>query len=195
MLKARAVFDGVKWRDVRVWPPRQCVVQNTFVKVLDHEREGELPFKQTIAYHEFVFFPDDRNDGLSIALAAGGLTETEETDLALVFAHINSLGKRGSFRQFQGITRKEGELPIGFTVPTTEPIWRGVDRYGMIELLDDFGEPLCVADDGFERISTYGSGTIKLEEHRVLVPTAIPYRRRSAARSFTWCERVDRREP
>jgi hypothetical protein len=61
----------------------------------------------------------------------------------------------------------------------------------MVQELDDFGPPLCLADDGFDRVSTYGSGTIKLGEHRILVPTAIPYRRRSAARSFTWYERID----
>jgi hypothetical protein len=105
--------------------------------------------------------------------------------------HINSIGKRGSFWQFQETSRCEGELPVGFTVPVAEPLWRGVPHYGMVQELDDFGPPLCLADDGFDRVSTYGSGTIKLGEHRILVPTAIPYRRRSAARSFTWYERID----
>jgi hypothetical protein len=191
MRKAKDIFDIVKWRDVRIRPPKHCVVQNTFVKILDREREGDLPFKQTIAYREFVFFSDDENDGLSIALAVGGLSQTEEADLGLLFAHINSLGKRGSFLQFQKTASWEGELPIGFTVPVEEPVWRGVNGYGMIQALDDFGEDLCLAENGFDRVSTYGKGTVKLGEHRVLIPTAIPYRRRSAARRFTWYERID----
>lgn len=189
--KAKNVFDVVKWREVRVRPPKHCVVQNTFVKILDREREGDLPFKQTIAYREFAFFSDDEAGGLSIALAVGGLSQTEEADLGLLFAHINSLGKRGSFVQFLGTAMSEGELPIGFTVPLGEPVWRGVNSYGMVQALDDFGEALCMADDGFDRVSTYGKGTVKLGEHRILTPTAIPYRRRSAARSFTWYERID----
>ncbi len=189
--KAREIFDLVKWREVQFRPPRDCIVQNTFIKVLDHEREGESPFKQTIAYREFVFFPDSPGDSLSIALAAGGLSETEEADLVVLFAHVNNLGKRGSFWQFQEISRQEGDLPIGFTVPITEPEWRGLTSYGLVQSLDDFGPALCAADDGFDRVSTYGEGTIKLQEHRILVPTAIPYRRRSAARGFTWYERIE----
>jgi len=189
--KAVEIFNIVKWREVRVRPPKHCVVQNTFVKILDHEREGDLPFKQTIAYREFAFFPDLPGDGLLVAVAAGGLKDCEEPDLSRLFAHINSLGKRGSFWQFQEVKGHEGELPVGFTFPVSEPVWRGVTSYGMIQALDDFGSALCTAGDGFDRVSTYGTGTIKLEEHRVLVPTAIPYRRRSAARGFTWYERVD----
>ncbi len=56
--------------------------------------------------------------------------------------------------------------------------------------LDDFGEPLWSAKDGFERISTYDSGEVTLNKHRQLTLTAIPYRRRSAGRGFTWYERV-----
>ena len=63
----------------------------------------------------------------------------------------------------------------------------------MTQALDDFGEGLCDAADGFDRLSTYGPGKIRLGEHRVLTATAIPYRRRSSSRHFTWYERV--REP
>lgn len=192
--KAREIFELVKWREVRVKPPKLCIVQNTFIKILDHERDGDLPFKQTIAYREFVFFPDTPNDSLSIALAIGGMSEDGEKELAILFAHINSLGKRGSFWQFKEASRQEGELPVGFTVPVAEPVWRGITSYGMIQALDDFGVALCIAEDGFERVSTYGTETIKLQEHRILVPTAIPYRRKSAARSFTWYERIDLKE-
>ena len=42
---------------------------------------------------------------------------------------------------------------------------------------------------GFDRISTYGSGSMTLGKHRILDLTAIPYRRRSAGRRFTWYQR------
>jgi len=60
----------------------------------------------------------------------------------------------------------------------------------MSQALDDFGEALCEANDGFERVSTYGSGSVRLGEHRMLTITEMPYRRRSASRHFTWYERV-----
>lgn len=189
--KAREVFDIVKWREVRMKPPRHCIVQNTFVKVLDYNRDGPFPFKSTIAYREFAFFADDPADSMWVALAAGGLTAFEESNLSLLFAHINGFGKRGSFWQFQGVSQQEGDLPPGFTVPMGESVWRDVTSYGMVQMLDDFGPLLCQATDGFDRVSTYGAGTMKLKEHRILVPTAIPYRRRSAARNFTWYERID----
>jgi len=45
------------------------------------------------------------------------------------------------------------------------------------------------AKDGFDRVSTYGGGAIKLGEHRTLTATAIPYFRKSSSKHFTWYER------
>jgi hypothetical protein len=53
---ARRVFDIVKARRICFRPPPHCLVQNTFVKVLDAERDSDLPFKQTIVYREFAAF-------------------------------------------------------------------------------------------------------------------------------------------
>jgi hypothetical protein len=185
--RARELFDLIKWRKVRVLPPEHCVVQNTFVKVLDHSREsGEGPFRRTIAYREFAFFQGD----MTIALPSADFTEAQQASVTELFAHINYFGKRGSFWQFLGAKTLEGDLSIGFTVALTDGSLPGVSAYGMIRQLDDFGEKLCTASDGFDRVSTYGSGSIKLGEHRVLVPTAIPYRLRSASRNFTWYERM-----
>ena len=52
--------------------------------------------------------------------------------------------------------------------------------------MDDFGEALCAARDGIDRISTYGSRPLNLSEHRVLIPTLIPCFQVQAARGFTW---------
>lgn len=79
---------------------------------------------------------------------------------------------------------------VGFTVPRDQASLGELASYAMTPALDDFGAALCAAKDGFEQISTYDSGVIKLGEHRQLTLTAIPYRRRSAGRGFTWYERV-----
>ncbi len=181
-IAARAVFDVVKGREVRIRPPEQCMVQNTFVWVLDAERDGDLPFKRTIAYREFV----SHHGVMEIALGVAGLNEPEIAGLSELFLHINSFGKRGSFWQYERSDLIDGELPIGFSVPLTEQRFRGVPSYGMVQALDDFGEELCAAKNGFDRISTYGDGRIQLGLHRILVETALPYRRVSAGRGFTW---------
>ena len=184
---AAKVFDLLKWREIRLRPPRHCVVNNTFVKVLDWSRDrSEGPFRNTIVYREFAFFG---GDNLRVAVAAGGLGGEERRVLVELFSHINSLGKRGGFWQFEGLEEMQGDLPFGFTVPRSREDFNQAATYGMTQALDDFGEGLCTAHDGFERISTYGSGSVRLGVHRVLDATAIPYARRSASRHFTWYER------
>jgi len=185
---ARKVFDCLKRREIQVRPPKHCVVNNTFIKVLDWSREPvNGPFRNTIVYREFAFFG---GDDLLIAIEAAGLTEEDQSVLEQLFAHINSLGKRGGFWQFVGSELVEGALPFGFTVPRPEATFEQIASYALTQALDDFGEVLYAAPDGFERVSTYGSGTVRLGEQRILTATAIPYRRRSASRHFTWYERV-----
>ncbi len=187
---AHKVFDWIKGREIQVRPPKHCVVNNTFIKVLDWSREPvDGPFKSTIVYREFAFFS---GDDLLLAIDAAGLSEEDQSVLAQLFAHINTLGKRGGFWQFIGSERVEGTLPFGFTVPRPTATFEQIANYGLTQALDDFGEALCAASNGFERVSTYGSGTVRLGEQRVLTATAIPYRRRTASRHFTRYERVER---
>ena len=184
--QARAIFNMVKGRTVRFRPPEHCVVQNTFIKVLDQSREkGDGPFRQTIVYREFAFF----SGRLEIAVDVIGLDAANISTLSSLFAHINSFGKRGGFWQFLDSDVIDGPL-IGFTIPRDQADLIELASYAMTQALDDFGEPLWAAKDGFERISTYDSGEVTLNKHRQLTLTAIPYRRRSAGRGFTWYERV-----
>jgi hypothetical protein len=189
--RAHTVFEWLKRREIRIRPPKYCVVNNTFIKVLDWSREpAEGPFRHTIVYREFAFFEGDE---LLVALGAAGLSDQDQSLFERLFAHINSLGKRGGFCQFVGSERLSGPLPFGFTVPRPEASFEQIASYTMTQALDDFGEALCAADNGFDRVSTYGSGGVRLGEHRILTATAIPYRRRSASRHFTWYERVQAR--
>lgn len=181
--RARVTFELIKRRRISVRPPEDCVVQNTFIKVLDQSRDPSGgPFRNTIVYREFVFY----RGRMEVAIWGAGLNSNDEADLARLFAHINGFGKRGGFWQYRDATMLDGELPCGFTVPRHEAGFAQASSYGLTHALDDFGEELCAAKDGFDRISTYGMGSVRLGEHRVLVPTAIPYRRHSAGRNFTW---------
>jgi hypothetical protein len=185
--RAREWFDWLKWREIRILPPEHCVVQNTFVKILDHDRDGNAQFKNTIAYREFAYF----RGVLKIAVAVGGAELAAETQLAELFGHVNYLGKKGGFLQFLDWQSFDGELPAGYSVPLSQDNEWEPAKYGLVQALDDFGDPLCLAKDGFDRVSTYCSGTLKLGEHRILQDTALPYRRRGANRHSTWYRRID----
>jgi hypothetical protein len=199
MTMAQRVFDTIKGRPIHFNPPEHCVVENTFLKILDHARKEKAaggeeaadagdspavqgPFKQTIAYREFVFL----SGPLTVALGATGLDSDTLQLLANLFAHINSFGKRGGFWQFRSHELLHGELPAEFTVPRPQATPQQILTHGVTQALDDFGPALVAAKDGFDRVSTYGGGTIKLGEHRVLTLTALPYRRQLAGRAFTW---------
>jgi hypothetical protein len=188
--RARVVFEWIKARLVRIRPPKHCLVTNTFIKVLDWNREGDDPFRSTIAYRELAFFG---GDDLLVALAADNLDRDQRRTIMELFAHISSLGKRGGFVQFTSAEIQAGDLPWGFTAPRAELMPDQVMGYPMTQALDDFGTALCDAKNGFDRVSTYGEGTIKLGEHRVLTSTALPYARRTASKHFTWYERTSRR--
>lgn len=183
---ARDVFDWIKARQVRIRPPKHCLVTNTFTRVLDWDRDGADPFRRTIAYRELAFWG---GDDMVIAIASEGLNADQRATLTELFAHINSLGKRGGFVQFAGAETSDAVLPPGFTVPRSEMEPNQILGYGLTHSLDDFGSALCAAKDGFDRVSTYGGGAIKLGEHRTLTATAIPYFRKSSSKHFTWYER------
>lgn len=192
---ARHVFDLIKAQPVRVRPPAECLVQNTFLRVLQPERASDDaettsgPFTGTIAYREFVFF----SGPMEIALGLGSLGASEVAELARLMAHINYFGKRGSFWQFAGTQQHQDILPPGFSLIMSEVGQHSLEivgQYRVTEYLDDFGPKLCKAKDGFERISTYHDGTITLGEHRVLQPTLLPYQRKAGGRHFTHYRRT-----
>src|SRR5579883_591534 len=140
-VRAREVFDWIKWREIRILPPTQCVVQNTFLKILDHERDDPThPFKSTIAYREFVY----HHGHLEIAIAAAGLTEDQLVTFSRLFACINTLGKRGSFWQFHQVEMHDGELPSAFILDRTKVSPERLPSYLMTQALDDFGDALCM---------------------------------------------------
>lgn len=185
---AHRIMGWLMGRAVCVRPPRHCVVNNTFVKVLDWSREPvDGPFKNTIAYREFAFFGGDE---MLLAIESTGLSEEDESTLKQLFAHINTLGKRGSFFQFMGVERAEGHLPFGFTISRPDASFDQIASYKLTQALDDFGDALGKPAKAFDRVSTYGSGTVRVGEQRTLTATAIPYRRRTSSRHFTWYERV-----
>ena len=185
--KARQVFDLIKGCEIRFNPPSVCIVQNTFVKIRQEERDAPKGFYvPTIAYREFCFYS---NDELKVAVGVKGLSEEAIDMLRLLGSHINCIGKRGSFWQFVGDSNHKNELPEGFIFPHTEERL-STGNFQWFQYLDDFGEVLCKAKDGFDRISTYGDGKIELGKHRILVRMVLPYKFKQSSRHFTQYEKV-----
>src|SRR5207245_762996 len=87
---ARRVFDLIKAQPVRIRPPAECLVQNTFMRALQPERTSDDddatgPFTRTIAYREFVFFSGE----MELAFGLSGLDDSAGAELGSLPAHIN----------------------------------------------------------------------------------------------------------
>lgn len=179
---SREMFQLIKARTIRIRPPSECVVQNTFVKIRQEERDAPAGmYVPTIAYREMVYYRGD----LEIAIGVGGLTESQISTIQVAAAHVNYLGKRGSFIQFLQ-SEVTTALQAGYSLTITNSAnGMPLGIYGVSHFLDDFGPELCKAKDGFERISTFHENAMTLNKHRVLVPTLIPYREVEATRSYT----------
>lgn len=186
-IKARQIFDLIKDCEIRFSPPPCCMVQNTFIKIRQEERDSPKGFYvPTIAYREFCFYSSGE---LKVAVGIKGLSEEAIGRLNLLGSHINCIGKRGSFWQYIETSVYTGDLPDGYTFPQPEePIHSG--NFQWVQYLDEFGDALCKAKDGFDRISTYGEGKIELGKHRILVRTVLPYKFKQSSRHFTQYEKV-----
>lgn len=183
---AESVLAWLKDRKVRFRPPEHCVVLNTFIKIKQEKRGAPKGiYESTIAYREFCYYRGE----LTIAISVGGLEAKQIEMLKKVAAHINYLGKRGSFMQFIG-TEDVDILPEGFTHPLHDPMLRP-GLYAKSSFLDDFGKDAFADKKLFDRISTYGKGTVSLGKHRILVPTLLPYRLVRSSRGFSHYRRID----
>lgn len=184
---ARKVFHLIKNIEIRFSPPSHCIVQNTFVKIRQEERDAPKGFfVPTIAYREFCFYGGDK---LQVALLIDGLENKEIVLIETLCMHINCIGKRGSFWQYEENTILRGNLPENYTRSDYNNTV-GDNHSRWLQELDDFGQPLCEDENGFDRISTYGKGEIKLGKHRVLMKTLIPYCFKRSSRHFTQYEKI-----
>lgn len=185
-IEARQVFDLIKGCEIRFSPPKHCIVQNTFIKIRQEERDAPKGFYvPTIAYREFCFYS---GDVLKVAFKINSLSNNEVKLLINLGAHINCIGKRGSFWQFVESEILDCDIASSeYTVPQIEDQSNIAEtgNHGWSHSLDDFGDKLCEAKDGFDRMSTYGEGRIELGKHRVLIDTLIPYKFQRASRNFT----------
>jgi hypothetical protein len=152
--------------DVRIAPPQAATVTHTFVKVRQepHDRDLLRPYGPTIAYREVVCY---RGSSLWAFDLAGG-DDTLAERLVRLAPHVAYVGKRGSFVQFLGFSRRM-DLGIGFTQPIqNRDVWTPPQRAHVV-ILDDFGP---VAD--LETLSSFTAKSPERGKHRRFVETIVP---------------------
>jgi acyl-homoserine lactone acylase PvdQ len=168
---------------VALRPADDVVVNNTFIKILRPPKSPEpgQPFQSTIAYREYAYIAGD----FGIALAVN--TDEQANAIKHWFAHINYLGKRGSFIQLQYMPNVVDELTSenGWVIVGQFPT-EGLPLDAVFTQLDDTTEQAT-----FERVNIYSAGKIELGKHRVLHPVALPYVRVKSSRGYTHYRRRD----
>ncbi len=179
---AEIIFNIVKGREVRINPPSHLTVNHTFVKIKREPKTPtpEKPYISSIAFREYCFFRGQ----MQIALAVGGILEEDVEKIKLVMAHINYLGKRGSFIQFVGADCSDC-LSKGFSLPVPEALENlDMNVYKVTQFLDDIGE--VSSADLFERINTYAPAKIEINKHRIIKQTFLPYKLDCSSKNYSY---------
>jgi hypothetical protein len=162
---------------VRIRPPAAAVVTHTIVKVRQEPKRPEPlePYISNVAYREVV-----HHDGTwlwALDLAAGDVVLAER--LAACLPRINYVGKRGSFVQFLGLSRRS-EIDASFTQPydpaagfIAPPAWH-------VQALDDFGP-----EADLNALSSYSSAKPQRDRHRVFPTSIVPLGLRNTGPGFS----------
>jgi hypothetical protein len=152
--------------DVRVASSDAAAVTHTFVKVRQESRKGDpmRPYDSAIAYREVVHHHGRWLWAFDLVHGDDDLAER----LVRLTPHVCYIGKRGSFVQFQGLSRAT-QLNDQFTQPVQniQP-WSPPARAHVVSL-DDFGP-----EAGLATLSSYTDRSPKRDRHRKFVDTIVP---------------------
>jgi hypothetical protein len=152
--------------DVRIAPPEAACVTHTFIKVRQESRDTDplRPYIPNIAYREFVHYRGIWRWAFDLATG----DDTLAKHLVHVAPHVAYIGKRGSFVQFVGLSRRR-DLGPEFTQPVQnrEP-WTPPARAHIVPL-DDFGP-----EADLETLSSFTTKSPKRDRHRRFVETIVP---------------------
>lgn len=153
--------------EVRIAVPDGAIVTHTFIKIRQEPHGGSKagqPYISSIAYREVV-----QHHGSwrwAFDLTAGDDTLAER--LVRIAPHVAYIGKRGSFIQFVGLSRRV-DLGPEFTQPVqNQASWTAPDRAHIVPL-DDFGP-----EADLETLSSFTANSPKRDRHRKFVETIIP---------------------
>ena len=161
-----AFLESLVGVETRVRPPGTAIVTHTIVKIRQEPKAPSalVPYISSVAYREVVHHAGHWLWGFDLM---GGDDELAER-LALTLPHVRSVGKRGSFLQFLGLSRAD-VLDETFTTPIVVREGFRIGEAWQIQPLDDFGP-----DATFSRLSTFSADKARRDKDRVFTPTMIP---------------------
>jgi hypothetical protein len=163
--------------EVRVGIPQRAALTHTIIKIRQEPKKttpGE-PYISAVAYREFVHF----RGRLRWAFDLARMPDTIAELLVTLSSFIHYIGKRGSFVQFQDVSRLP-ELGPEFTEPLTPGKPYKSIRPGHIAVLDDFGP-----DANLDALNSYSDTPIKRDKHRRFVYTLVPLKVVNEGPGFT----------
>jgi hypothetical protein len=168
---------------VALRPSERVVVNNTFIRILRPPKRPQpgQPFQRTIAYREYAQIADDFGIALWVE------TDEQAAQVTRWLAHVNYLGKRGSFVQLQDEPRSLDDLSKSWIV-VGAALDDGFALDAMLTQLDDTGDGAT-----FERVNIYSGKRITMGKQRVLHHVALPYRRVRSSRSYTYYAQAEDR--
>jgi hypothetical protein len=143
--------------------------------------QGKYPYYPTIAFREYVYYPD----AFELALAApdGGSLPDQVQELLLC---INYFGKRGSFVQAMEPPSAVAQLPRHFILLTQAKPAEIFHPESTLQMLDD-----CDSSLTFERANVYNRETrVTLGKERILRHVVLPYRMARWSRGYSWYQRI-----
>lgn len=161
-----SLLESLSRVEIRLSPPARAVITQTFVKIRQESRQGDplRPYGPNVAYREFVHFAGRWRWAFDLALLEDHMAEV----LVYCAPHVNYVGKRGSFVQYDGVYRLPN-LDAAFTQPTNGPAEWTVPPRAHIAELDDFGPEATL-----DVLSSFSPADARAGSHRVFVRTVIP---------------------
>lgn len=178
-IDAPSLFNWIRDLEIRFEPPKQAIVNNSFIKILTEPKDKKTgpAFISSVGFREFVFY----NGELRIAVQIDGLSH-EQTDLLQeLFLHIHYFGKRGSFLQF---ISHEVRTDLGSTFSYFLGESGDFNGHVIMQYLDDMGPKTS-----FESVNTFDDTGVRLGRDRVMKSVFIPYHQISSSRGYTWFKR------
>lgn len=180
-IEGREIFSWIRDLDIRFEPPKQAIVNNSFVKIQTEPKDKKAgpAFISSVGFREYVFFEGE----LAIAIQTRELAEQQLSLLKELLLHLHYLGKRGSFLQAVGqeVCEKLGQT---FSALLGEPT--AFSECVVMQYLDDMGPKAT-----FESISSFDGTSAKMGRDRVMKTVFIPYHQKRASRDFTWYTREE----
>lgn len=170
------IFHWVRDLEIRFEPPKQAVVNNSFIKILTEPKDKKTgpAFISSVGFREFVFFDGE----LKIAVHLEGLSNEQTSLLKELFFHINYFGKRGSFLQ---VVNQETQNQLGSTFSYILGEVGEFKGNVVMQYLDDMGPKAT-----FESINTFDETSARLGRDRIMKTVFIPYRLQASSRGYTW---------